>query len=279
MIPGPIVFTSDQPSMRWGGPSDGLIFKKVPGKEGCTWLVVATLDDTEHVYVDQPSNRTGFAGSTLVFKLEDGSTFSSKGPWHSNTDQLLEETGIDLTQQHFTKGVIALEIDYQKGGYGLEKVTCRNVLHVDDAYVRGDLKRIEQLAQKYADELRVTVRVVSHSYGGSHGGWKNPSPITWEQVEAVVTDALLSLNLELPLEQVQTMVDALRLARKGLPHTDAIAALRQLSKDVEAHADRQNYWPRDHACRECVSWSDMLKDGFLCGRHAARALLAKAVAP
>lgn len=178
MIPGPIIFTSDQPSMKWGGPSSDHVFKKVSGKEGRTWLVVATLDDAEHVYVDDPSNRTGFAGSTIGFKLEDGSTFSSRGPWASNTDFLLKETGIDLTQQHFTKGVIALEIDYQKGGYGLEKVTCRNVLHVDEAYVRGSFKRIEQLAQKYADESRLTVQLVSHSYGGSHGGRKSPSPIS-----------------------------------------------------------------------------------------------------
>lgn len=277
MIPGPIVFTSDQPGMRWAGPSSGLIFKQVPGKERRTWLVVATLDNAEHVYVDDPSNRTGFAGSKVDFKLEDGSTFSSRGPWKSNTDFLLEETGIDLTQQHLTKGVIALEIDYQNGGYGLEKVTCRNVLHVDDVYVRGSFERIEQLAQKYADELRVTVRVVSHSYGGSHGGWKNPSPIMWEQVEAVVGDALLSLKIELPPEHVQSMLGALRRARDGVSHVEVENTLRQLSKDVEHHVERSGFqaWPKDHACAECVPWSDVLKKGFQCARHRALALTRK----
>lgn len=275
MNPGPIVFTSDQPGMRWGGPSDALVFKKVPGKEGRTWLVVATLDDAEHVYVDEPKNRTGFAGSTLVFKLEDGTTFSSKGPWKSSTDLLLKETGIDLTQQHLTKGVIALEIDYRKGGYGLEKVTCRNVLHVDDAYVRGAFERIEQLAQKYADELRVTVRVVSHSHDGSHGGWKSPSPITWEQVEAVVGDALMSLKLELPPEHVQSMLGALRRARDGVSHVEVENTLRQLSENVEAHIRRGSFatWPKDHACAECVPYSDVLKKGFQCARHRALSLM------
>lgn len=51
---------------------------------------------------------------------------------------------------------------------------------------------------------------------------------------------------------------------------DLLEALASLERQTRDH----RFMP-DHACAECVPNSEILVAGFQCGRHAARALLAK----
>lgn len=53
-----------------------------------------------------------------------------------------------------------------------------------------------------------------------------------------------------------------------------VDALESLVKQFDRNGVR--FLP-DHACAECVPESEMLVAGFLCGNHAARAALRKAV--
>jgi len=83
-------------------------FRKHIGKSGKIWLVGIANDELHaeilnEIYVSadpredelECKNR-GFGGSTLKFQLENGSTTSLKGPWHSNPTVFTEDTGIEL---------------------------------------------------------------------------------------------------------------------------------------------------------------------------------------
>ena len=77
-------------------------FRKHIGKSGRVWLVGIANDELHaeilnEIYVSTNEGDTeGYSGGTLKFQLENGSTTSLKGPWHSNPTAFTEDTGIEL---------------------------------------------------------------------------------------------------------------------------------------------------------------------------------------
>lgn len=158
------------------------IYRKVActnGRKGWWLYPVNSETPGENVYYDplDPSSQ-GFAGSTLSFTLEDGTIHKAKGPWHSNTDALFSDTGVDLRDTHRTWGVVAkrrVALPRRPGtAYG-DEYRFEEVLHGDgDGGVIGAFSRLHDLARKYAQELGVPVAYYAGSRGGSSCGWEMP---------------------------------------------------------------------------------------------------------
>jgi hypothetical protein len=75
-----------------------------------------------------------------------------------------------------------------------------------------------------------------------------------------------------------TVRDAIDLAAKaGIERDEMRRLLTNLVKAIDRHRSG-NWWPEwgvgtDHACGQCVPGGEMVKAGFLCSEHAARAFL------
>ena len=82
------------------------VFVRYIGKGGRIWLVGVT-EPSNNIYVDGCPGSQGFGGSTLTFKMVDGSEVQLKGPWHSNSEALFYETGVDVRGLHKTFVVIS----------------------------------------------------------------------------------------------------------------------------------------------------------------------------
>jgi hypothetical protein len=127
------------------------------------WLFPLDIPNrAEHIYTDNP-NRTedGFGGRTMHFDLGNGRTYEATGPWHSNSSALFKATGIDLRNEYFTEGCVALSRITLRG-YDQFKY----VLVQDDEPVLGNFNRIQCVAKLIAQYIGVPVYYYS---GGSSG--------------------------------------------------------------------------------------------------------------
>ena len=128
----------------------------IKGKSGGNWLIpVNDPEPAAHVHYHHPNdkNSEGYAGRTLPFKLEDGSVYQAQGPWHSNSDALFRDTGVDIRDQHLTFVVLAKDRDGS---------VMKDVLYIDDKPTLGKFERYKELATQYPD--------ARYYYSESHGG-------------------------------------------------------------------------------------------------------------
>lgn len=164
---------SELNTKRFGETRD-IIFEKVKGKSGRYWYI--PTDDfvrASRVHVEaHPSELAegyngfkGYAGSTLSFKLCDGTIEKVKAPWHSNTSALFVDTGIDLSDQHYTIGVLSKNIERPKENPF--NLIFKDVLYYDKEPVKGKFTRVENMAQEFANTLKHRVEYYSISEGGS----------------------------------------------------------------------------------------------------------------
>lgn len=151
-------------------------FKKYVGKSGKIWMVAIQSNPADSIYVSGGEHSEGMAGRTFTFKLEDGTTEDIKGPWHTNSNALLKDTGIDIRDLHSTFGVIGMDRSY--GSNGIHPVTIHDVLHLDSDWTLGTFDRIEQLAQIFANNHLKPVCYFVKSKGGSSCGYAKPEQIS-----------------------------------------------------------------------------------------------------
>ena len=147
------------------------IYKLLIGKSGKRWLVSVQTNEADNIYVEGNKNSDGFGGRTLNFELENGEKLDLKGPWHSNSTALFEDTGYDIRNKHLTFGVIALDrkyISYNKPDIYID------VLYKDEDFVVGEFERIEKMAQEFSNKLNKKVAYGVKSWGGGSSGWKQP---------------------------------------------------------------------------------------------------------
>jgi hypothetical protein len=139
-------------------------------RDGTRWFWPAdhsTPGEHVHVYAC-PSD--GYGGAVLRFRCKDA-TYECKGPFHSNTDALFAATGVDLRDKHRTWGVVAQRREWE----GLDEI-LHSILHEDPPEgVIGTFNRVDEIAQKLADERREVLAVYSQSRGGSSSGWAYPT--------------------------------------------------------------------------------------------------------
>ena len=149
-------------------------YKKVVGKYGHIYLYAIQPNPADNIYVSGGSNSDGFGGRTLSFILEDGTIEELRGPWHTNSDDLFNHTGVDLRAKHLTFVVISKErkcISSEKLGYNTKMV---NVLYQDKKPIVGEFGRGKKLAQVIADKLQQAVYCYSQSQGGSSNSLIEP---------------------------------------------------------------------------------------------------------
>jgi len=152
------------------------VFKKVETKTKIWYIPIQdNAADDLHVLIKNENPNSGFkgyGGATLSFALEDGTVDMVKGPWHSNSDSLLADTGIDLKNKTLTIGAIGKDRIFEDRRTFLE-----DILHEDTDWVLGSFNRIKDMAQKFADDLGIKVWYYSQSTGGSSTCWLDPTGI------------------------------------------------------------------------------------------------------
>lgn len=138
-------------------------YKLLKGKSGKKWLIACQANEADNIYVEGEKDSDGFGGRVLNFLLKNGKTISLKGPWHSNSDSLFNDTGYDVRNKCFTQGIIALKIkesDYYKG------TLYSDILFEDQKATLGKYNRIENKAQEFANKLNKKIHYAVISKGG-----------------------------------------------------------------------------------------------------------------
>lgn len=142
------------------------------GKSGQHWFVATGNDRGGKCYVWDPRDRDsrGFAGRTLTFRLSDGTTMVVKGPWHSNSDALFADTGVDVRNEHVTWGCIGLNRVYRRNNAGDSIGYITEVVYFDPTPMVGPFNRVDDYAIYLQKTTRAHLYVFSMSVGGSHHG-------------------------------------------------------------------------------------------------------------
>jgi hypothetical protein len=148
-------------------------YRIVQGHSGNTWLIPTNTDyPAENVHVDQHDPRSrGYAGGMLSFPLEDGTTYSAKGPWHSNAESLYNDTGVDIRATYRTYGCVALKMRYDNRGNGI----FEELIYVNREPTIGPFDRITDIAQTEADKRGHPIAACSISRGGGMMGYEYPN--------------------------------------------------------------------------------------------------------
>jgi len=124
------------------------------------WL----YSDAAHIYngFPFPNDSRGMAGAIIPFTTIDGKIILLFGPWHSNTDTLYARTGVDLRDQHITRGLVALKRDWTQNDFEYS-----GILYLDKEGTAGKYHRILEIGKRFAQELSETVFVFTQTNGGS----------------------------------------------------------------------------------------------------------------
>jgi len=141
-------------------------YKKVIGKSGRVYLYAIQDNPADNIYVSGDKNSDGFGGRTLSFTLENGTIEELRGPWQTNSDDLYNNTGVDLRGKHLTFVVIGKDRKsiQTKQGYVTKMI---DILYKDDKPIIGKFERGKIIAQKLANKLKQTIYCYSQSQGGS----------------------------------------------------------------------------------------------------------------
>ena len=145
-------------------------YRMFVGKSGRRWMVGAQPAEADNIYVEGGRGSKGFGGATLKFELEDGEIIALTGPWKTGADGLLKDTGYDATDKYTSRGIIALEREYDWKQGDLYK----GVLYVDERPVIGTFDRVKELAQKFANDLGKNVYYAVVTYGGGSSSRVEP---------------------------------------------------------------------------------------------------------
>lgn len=130
------------------------------------WLVADVENPGDYVYSWRPNDTMseGFGGRALTFELSNGrGKLTLQGPWHSNSQALLSDTGINVQDLHYTWVCIAERRDHEE-----HQTYYEGILHQDGSWVLGSFYRGVRLAEEHADRLGKVVFCYSRNQGGSN---------------------------------------------------------------------------------------------------------------
>lgn len=161
--------TSADPSAQKDAP-----YRKVMGKSGKAWFYVPGRFAATAIYVDGGKGSQGMGGRVCQFKLEDGTTFDSIGPWMTGPDGLFKDTGIDLRNQCATRLILARKVHYPKDTYAFRPDMIDVVYH-EPEFVEGTFNRPNELAQKIVNEMNEPLHYFIESFGGAQSGLMKPT--------------------------------------------------------------------------------------------------------
>lgn len=182
-------FTFPLQAMRCGQhEAQKLVYEMVVAESGKAFFVPpeGTYNRAGEIHCTDSANwdkaGQGYGGDTVKLPLLDGSVFELKGGWHTNSEHLLRETGMDIQDQHHTLVCIGLKRGKDKyPHYGVA-----DVLYCDEEPTLGRFNRGDLIGQAFADGLNRPVYCGSQSLGGGSYGWRWPAGTThrdWESVD------------------------------------------------------------------------------------------------
>lgn len=162
-------FKLNQPIICGQAEASSKVYRKVEGKRD-TWYIPLNDWPTEGIQIDTHNPKSdGYGGATLSFTLEDGTIDKVKGPWHSNSDSLFEDTGIDIRNTHRSRVVLFLS-------RGRDLDTYNDVVYFEESPVIGAFDRYEEVCAKFQEENPgVQFYYLSITHGGSSSGCWNSS--------------------------------------------------------------------------------------------------------
>lgn len=167
-----------QPMVCGSSEAESRRYYRYLGKNGRTYLVADQPDAGANVYVEGGPNSDGFGGRTLTFPLVDGGEVKLKGPWHTNSGDLYQQTGVDVRDKHYTFVVVSRR---RESGKNYESV-CVDVLYKDAEPQLGSFHRGDLIAREWARKLDQKVHLYSASKGGSSSGFVEPDQVFyWEK--------------------------------------------------------------------------------------------------
>lgn len=146
------------------------IYHVYVGKSGKRWLVPTNIPNpADHIIVEGGPKSDGYGGATLTFKLDDGTTLDLTGPWHSNSNALLNDTGLDIRHKHRGTVGVALGLRRDPAGHGTRNFypTYTDLVYLEEDTVgrfAGDV--LNKVGQEIANDLGETVYGFSQSTGG-----------------------------------------------------------------------------------------------------------------
>lgn len=155
-------------------------YHKYPGsRPGSLWLVAdqPNAGDNIYWYPNDPKSQ-GFGGATLTFITVEGEELHLKGCWHSNSDSLFKDTGVDC--RHLYRGwfIIAKDGEYTEGGVLMKDILFDQPPHI------GTYEGYNVAAKWISRLLQIPVFVHHQSHGGSSTGpttvWGRES-LYWER--------------------------------------------------------------------------------------------------
>ena len=144
-------------------------YHKYDGKKpGSVWLVADQPNAGDNIYYcDFDPKSQGYGGSTLKFMLVDDTVIDLPAPWHSNSDALFTDTGVDVRDKHLTYVVIGMDNKYNPD-------TVVDVIYQDKEPTVGAFERGDDMAKSLANKLGKPVYAYRQSQGGSSMGQVRP---------------------------------------------------------------------------------------------------------
>ena len=145
-------------------------YRAVVGSSGLRWYVPTDIENvadclyvTEHA--DWNKSGTGFGGRDLSMKMEDGTTETLRGGWHSNAIAFKQDTGEDVLNKHKTFVVIAERRDAE---------FLYDVIYADEAPQISEFRRGELMAKELAKKLNKPLVCFSRARTGAVIGMVYP---------------------------------------------------------------------------------------------------------
>lgn len=140
-----------RPAMISGFPVGDMIFRRVDRFV----YPINIPNKAEWVYsVSDVYDPNGFGGRPIDFKMEDGSTYTSKGTWHCAASYLPKDVYEEIKATYNTYCVIShnrLKDDNYGGTIIIENED--DIIFMDESIVLGEFNRGEKLAVEYAHKL------------------------------------------------------------------------------------------------------------------------------
>lgn len=147
-------------------------YRMVIGETGRRWFYKPGKFAATAIYAESDEGNRGMAGSTIMFKLEDGTHHSSIGPWMGNALHMLEDTGIDLRAQYATRLIMSRNVEYPKNYSFMPDMI--DVVHHEPEFVEGTFDRPNELAQSIADRMGERLFYFIETAGGAQTGQVSP---------------------------------------------------------------------------------------------------------
>lgn len=167
-----------QPMICGSAEAESRRYHKFVSRSGRIYLVADQEDAAANIYAEGGPNSDGFGGRTLTFTLVDDTKLELKGPWHTNSQDLFNNTGVDVRDQHYTFVVISRR---RESGEHYESIMV-DVLYRDGGPKLGSFHRGDILAREWAREIGAPVFLYSQSKGGSSCGQVKPDQVFyWEK--------------------------------------------------------------------------------------------------